>query len=389
MYQRTILPTLKKYLHTPETVVITGMRRVGKTTLLRQLYDELAQEENKLFFDLENPLNRKYFEAVDYERVMVALSALGLDPQKRAWIFLDEVQYMRELPSVVKYISDHYPVKFFLTGSASFYLKHLFAESLAGRKRLFELYPLSFLEYLQFQEEAVILPKNRLREESVYLRLQGLYGDYVRYGAFPQVALAKTAKARGEILEDIFTSYFNKEVLELGDFRKNQVMRDLMLLLLERVGSKVDVQKLAKELKVSRLTIQEYLAFLEGTYMFAFVRPFSRSRDVEIRSTPKVYCIDSGLAGHIGAASKGAVFENAIFHQLRLHAKQLNYFQKKSGVEIDFIVDKKTAYEVKTQADRSDYNSLQRVRAEIKMDRAALVSYQWVPDVPVIYGWQL
>lgn len=387
MLQRKLFPQLTKYLTSREAVVITGMRRAGKTTLLQELFHTL-KNSNKLFLDLENPLNRKYFEEEDYDRILDNLSFLGIHPKKRSFIFLDEIQYCRSVPSIVKYLSDHFETKFFLTGSASFYLKNLFTESLAGRKRLFELYPLDFEEFLSFKSAKLHPPVAPLSSRAVYQKMQGFYEEYLQFGGFPAVVLKESSGEKITELRDIFTAYFNKEVLELGDFRKNQVIRDLILLLMDRVGSRLEAAKLASELGVSRITIQEYLAFLEGTYLFSYVRPFSRRRDVEIRNAPKVYCVDSGFLQHLGQASQGAIFENAIFHQLRLKSKTLHYYQKKSGVEIDFIVDQAKAFEVKLHGRTQDANKLQRLTKELRLKKGTLISYRFVKEPEVLYGFQ-
>lgn len=107
--------------------------------------------------DLENPLNRKYFEESHYERIKITFEFLGLDFSQKTFVFLDEMQFVKNLPSVVKYFIDHYKVKFFLTGSASFYLKNLFTESLVGRKYIFELFPLTFNEFLFFARNKFLL----------------------------------------------------------------------------------------------------------------------------------------------------------------------------------------------------------------------------------------
>src|SRR3990172_12522924 len=133
IYPRIIFNDIEKHFETPEAVILTGMRRTGKTTLLNLIRDSL-KGDNKLFLDLENPLNRKFFEEEDYERIKASLEFLGINFAKRAYVFLDEIHHIKKLPSVVKYFIDHYKVKFFLTGSASFYLKNLFTESLSGRK---------------------------------------------------------------------------------------------------------------------------------------------------------------------------------------------------------------------------------------------------------------
>lgn len=388
MIERKLLSLILARLKSPEAIVVTGMRRVGKTTLLRQVFDRVDLD-NKLFLDLENPLYQKYFEQTDYEAIAYQLSALGITLKTRSHVFLDEIQFVRQMPSVVKYLSDHYPIKFFLTGSASFYLKHLFSESLAGRKFIYELYPLDFEEFLALKGETMKIPHEYISSAAMHEQLQTFYKEYVEFGGFPGVVTKSSALEKREALNDIFTSYFNKEVLQLGDFRNNQTIRDLMLLLMERIGSRVDISKLAAELNVSRPTVKEYLSFLEGTYFISLIPPYSRSRDVEIRGAPKVYCSDSGLVAQLTKVEFGRVFENAIFHQLRVRAKTLQYFQKKTGVEIDFIVNKKDTYEVKLKATERDASMLARLASELHMKEASLISYHFAPKTRVFYGFQV
>ncbi|MBI5748283.1 MAG: AAA family ATPase, partial [Nitrospinae bacterium] len=92
------------------------MRRVGKTTLLRQIMEEI-NPENKIFLDMENPANRKYFEGENYENILNNLRFLGMDTGKKGYVFLDEIQFVKNIPSVVKYLFDHYEIKFFMSGS--------------------------------------------------------------------------------------------------------------------------------------------------------------------------------------------------------------------------------------------------------------------------------
>ena len=141
-------------------------------------------------------------------------------------------------------------------------------------------------------------------------------------------------------LDDIFTSFFQLEVMQLGDFRRNEVIRDLMLLLMQSTGSKIDIQKISRDLKISRPSIYDYIAFLEGTYFIKTIRPFSQGRSTEIRKMPKVYICDTGLVNQFAKIGAGHLFENSIFQNLRGKG-ELNYYQRKSGIEIDFIYDKK------------------------------------------------
>src|SRR3989338_1240510 len=312
MFRRKLYYELQKYLDNKEALVITGMRQVGKTTLLKQIYDEI-ESGNKLFLDLENVLNQEIFEEVNYDVVDTRLRQLCKSGRNdRLFVFIDEIQNIKKLPSIIKYLGDHFNYKFFLTGSVSFYLRHLFSESLAGRKFLFQLSPLSFSEFMDLKKVKFALPK--LYEETdkyTYEKIQPYYSEYVEFGAFPGVVLADGYGVKESKLNEIFSSYFQKEVVQFADFRKNTAVRDLMLLLLNRSSAKIETAKLCSELGVSRITLNEYIAFLEGSFFIKLIRPYSRNLDTEIRETPKIYSIDSGLANIIGKASRGRVFENA------------------------------------------------------------------------------
>ncbi len=124
-YPRHIFSQLEKELFTKENIVITGMRRVGKTVALEYLFS-LIKTPNKMMLDLENPLNRKVFETDNFDAIWNNLADFGITNKERAFILLDEIQNLPIISRVVKYLSDHFDVKFILTGSSSFYLKNLF-----------------------------------------------------------------------------------------------------------------------------------------------------------------------------------------------------------------------------------------------------------------------
>ena len=388
MKPRSVFDEIKPYLDSPEAIVITGMRRTGKTTLLNFIYEQV-NSKNKIFLDLENPLNRRYFEADNYERIKVSFEILGIDFTHKPFIFLDEIQFVKNLPSVVKYFIDHYQAKFFLTGSASYYLKNLFTESLAGRKFIFELFPLSFAEFLTFKEVALKIPGNTVDINGpIFDLFSPLFEEYMLFGGFPGVVLKSSIDEKKKALEDIFSSFFQLEVTQLGDFRKNEVVRDLMLLLMQRIGSRLDVQKLSRELNVSRPTLNDYISFLEGTYFIKLIRPFSVGGDTEIRKMPKVYVCDTGLANHFARLDTGVLFENSIFQNLRLKG-EINYYQRKNGVEIDFILDKRMAYKVKLKPQESDTKRLWGLARALNLEEFKIVSKDYSRLENIIYGFML
>src|SRR3989344_4449803 len=269
LYQRQLFPKIEAELATKEITVITGMRRVGKTTALRHLYD-LVKSENKTMLDLENPLHRKVFEEVNYDSIWHNLQEFGITNTAKAHIFIDEVQNLPTLSRAVKYLYDHWDVKFVLTGSSSYYLRNLFPESLSGRKMIFEMHPLTFAEFLTFKQvnrvaETSFLSKARHKNKIAYEKLVPYYNEYMEFGGFPSVVLEKNQERKRKMLSEIFTSYFEKDAKNLADFRDMSKLRDLILLLIPRIGSRIEVLKLSTALSVSRETVYTYLAFLAQT----------------------------------------------------------------------------------------------------------------------------
>lgn len=182
--------------------------------------------------------------------------------------------------------------------------------------------------------------------------------------------------------------FFHLEVGQLGDFRRNDVIRDLMVLLMQRTGTKLDVLKISKELGVSRPTVNEYISFLHDTFFIKTVPPFSQGRETEIRKTPKVYACDSGLLNRFAGLDPGRLFENSVFQNL-VSMGDVRYYQRKSGVEIDFILDKKHAFEVKLSPDQTDLNRLSTLAADLRFKNYSIVSKKYTTLSDSMYGFQI
>lgn len=362
---RSLFPTLKKALSDQRIIVITGMRRVGKTTTLHWLLDQVSSR-NKVFLDLERLDQRAVFQESNYELVLNYLRNLGMDPNQPMTVALDEIQNVPNLPSVVKYLYDHYGIKFLLTGSSSYYLKHFFNESMAGRKVVYEMFPLGFGEFLDFRN----IPYKRHNELAEmrydpheFERLKGLYDEYITFGGLPNVVLEQKAETKREILNDIFSSYINIDVLAMADFRKIGELQQLLKALAMRMGNKLDYSKLSQIVGISRPTLNEYLGFLEKTYVI-YRLPAYASPDRSIALGKKLYFRDNGFASILAHPGEGALFENSMFNQLRDYGS-LAYLSKGKEYEIDFVMTpidaKAVGLEVKYQPVESDERKLARV----------------------------
>jgi len=378
IFPRRILADLKKQIETNEIVVLTGMRRAGKTTLLRMIFDKIPGG-NKVFLDIENPLEQQIFEETDYNNIWANLASYGISAKSKSYIFIDEIQAKPDVVRAVKYLHDHYKVKFFLTGSSSFYLKNLFPESLSGRKAVFVLYPLDFEEFLIFKGKRRapaegFKEKLKSKNKVSFEQNRKLYDEYLEYGGFPQVVLTDDSTRKKQQLNDILKSYFEKEVLSLAEFRQIKAFRDLMMLIMRRAGSQIDISKLASEVGVSRPTVYSYIYFLEATYFIDLISPFSRSVDREVSGTKKLYVCDNGILNQFGRVSEGAMFENAVYHDIRKYG-EVKYYRKRSGAEIDFVLpDISTAVEIKRTGRESDYKKLTVTAKSLKLKENYIVT---------------
>jgi predicted AAA+ superfamily ATPase len=390
-YQRKLYQTLKKYYDDPQAIVITGMRRVGKTTLLKKVYEEIPSE-NKKYLDLENPANWLYFRNLNFDKIILSLFD-GHIPKGKIYLFLDEMQNIKNLPSIVKYLLDTYQVKFFLTGSVSFYLKNFFSESLSGRKFLFELSPLDFQEFLEFKGISYKPPMSLSDRASSKLpalieKYRPLYEEFLRFGGFPSVVLQAEEKKKREELKDILFSYLELDVRKITHIRKIRQAEDLIKLLATRCGNKLDIQKLASEIGISRQTIYEYLYFFEKTYLLSLLSPYSKSPDREISGAKKVYFIDNGLINILTQASVGQLLENSVFNALKKYGS-LNYYQRRSGVEIDFIQEKQIAFEVKQKGSNYDLLKLKKYARKLKIDEFYLITQEFLGGENIIWAGDL
>ncbi len=381
MKKRLLYYELEKQLEHKNALVITGMRQVGKTTLMRQLFETLG-ERPKLWFDFDNPLDQKLFEDQEYRNVYQRLVGMvGLKDQARLHVFLDEIQNFPEITKVIKYLIDHYGVKFVITGSSSFYLKNLFPESLSGRKFLYVLPPLNFKEYVYFRDLASLEQARQddlealLAQSDLFLhkRYEVVYEDYMRYGGFPEVVMTADHATRQLVLRNIFASFFEKDLRLLSDYADIRQLRDLILLLVPRVGSTLDITKLAAELSIDRPKLYAFLEFLQGIFVIRLLPKFSRSIDRSVAGGRKVYFSDTGLLLAVGQVNDGQLFENTVCNQLSGYG-ELSFYNKQNTVEIDFILNKEIAFEAKLKGSSRDLQKLQKWAAQLKLKQYYVVS---------------
>lgn len=394
MIKRELFYTIKPQLYHKNAIVITGMRQVGKTTLMRQLYNDF--EGKRLWFDLDNPLDQMVFENIDYNAIYSDLARMSdIKNDERLLVCIDEIQNLPEITKIIKYLIDHYGMKFIVTGSSNYYLRNLFPESLSGRKFLYILPVLSYREFLLFNGQIediqptptldeALQPKSRVN----ILKTKELYNDYLEFGGFPEVVLTTDRETKKQILKNIFASFFEKDIKVFTELKDVRELRNLILLLAARNGNLIDVTKLASELEINRVKIYNYLEFLEGIFFLKMIPKYSKSIDRSVVGGKKIYFSDTGILNLVAKVTDGQLLETAVAIQLSNYG-ELSFYNKRNKSEIDFILNKEIAFEVKQKVLESDSRKLLSLAKEIGIEKNYLISNTISDMEGIVYPWFL
>lgn len=341
--KRPILQNLIAHLHRPEITVIVGPRQVGKTYLMRQLQRNVElQNQKTVFLNLDIEDDRHYLQS---QAGFIAYLRLQLGNQKGV-VFLDEIQRMENAGLFLKGLFDiNLPYKFVVSGSGSLDIKAHIKESLAGRKRVFEISPLSFPEFVNFRTDNRFetKPEEYFRvEKSQTLRF---LEEYMKFGGYPKVVLAQTNEDKKIEIAEIYSSYIELDVAGLLHVEKSDKFSALLRILASQIGQLINVSELSSTLGLSHQTVQKYLWYLEETYIMCKSSPFHTNLRSEISKSPMYYFVDVGLRNYllglfdsssIPSILAGHLFENIIFNHLQ---KPVNFWRTTDNAEVDFVIN--------------------------------------------------
>lgn len=401
---RDLTLKLKDYLKQEELLLIIGARQAGKTTVLHQLKEILQNEGETIYFlNLEDP----DYLALLNQSPKKLFTIFPFDLEKKSYLLIDEVQYLANPSNFLKFIFDEYKdkIKIIASGSSAFYLDRKFQDSLAGRKRIFHLYTLSFKEFLRFRNEDRLSQANFANltlseKEKIIL----YYQEYLSWGGYPRVVLAPPQEKK-EILQDIAYSYIKKDVFE-ANIRQDEIFYKLFKILASQVGSLVNSSELASTLGVSKTTIDNYLYVMQKSFHLVLLKPFFKNVRKELTKMPKVYFLDLGLRnffrGNFDLYSlredKGSLLENAVLRQLleRHNLEEIKYWRTIQKKEVDFVVGENQAYEVKSQLRNlkiKNYQLFGQSYPEIRLNFVTFnmshLSQKEVPGHSVVNVWEI
>jgi len=334
------LEKITKLLNTREIICISGVRRSGKSTLMYQtiahLLDKNINPKNILYFNFDTPLQTKHLDL--FNKIIDAYVQLN-NPDDKKYFFFDEIQ---NIPNWEKYIKSHYDLhedaKFIISGSNSTMLSDKLSTLLTGRIFSINIFPLSFKEYLSFNNFTIKdfdLQKNQIHHH---------LNNYFQKGGFPEVVLEKDTGINEERLKEYLNSILFKDIVISKNIRESSKLMDLAIYCLSNISAPLSYNSVSKAIAVNINTIKEYMFFLQQAYLMYQVNYFSYSvkQSVSIQKPKKIYCIDTALRNSTAfkfSSDTGKIAENIVFLELKRQDKQIYYWL--NNFEVDFVVKNK------------------------------------------------
>ena len=331
--ERTQLDEIERAANVPHAVIVSGLRRVGKSTLLAQMAHKLGRD---VFYYVNFEDDRFLgFQPEDADHLyQLLVEAFG----ERKIFVIDEVQNIPGWEHFVRHFMDM-DFKFYITGSSASLLSQELGTHLTGRYVPIELFPFSFKEYLQFRWEK--LPNLQRMTTVENAKLKTSLGNYLRYGGipdalkYPELPLLRTLYD-DVLYRDIATRYRLEAVTAL---------KELAFYVLSNPSSLVSFNKLKNKFRLGSVnTIKSYIGYMENSWLVFSLNLYDFSIKRQQIAPKKVYCIDTGLSNAVGfgfSPNTGKLLENLVFLALRRQTHEIYYCSTPGGYKVDFYLPEK------------------------------------------------
>jgi len=343
--RRDYVDALLKFAKAGKIVSIVGVRRSGKTTLMKQmaklLMDEGTNRGDLLIVNFEEP----EFVGTDVgllQRMYEAYLEI-VKPAGKPFVFLDEIQNVDGWERFVRSLNERGEAFVTVSGSSSKLLSRELASVLTGRQIYFEVLPLSFKEFLSFKGMEIREAKDVLLNS---LGIKRLFREYMEIGGFPEVVLSEDPDFRTRTLRSYYEDILGRDVVQRFGVRKPDKLKALARFYLTNVSSPVSFRRISGSIQLPTETVRRFSSYLETANLVFFVKRFSWSVKEQENSPRKVYSIDVGLSNAIGFRFRenlGKLAENLVALELRRRQVQhpdleFFYWKDETQLEVDFVI---------------------------------------------------
>jgi hypothetical protein len=336
---RLLLPQILPYIHEPFPIVLTGIRRSGKSSLFALLMRHLAENgispTQLLLVNFEEPLFAPHL-SIEFFEELIALYREKINPDQKIYFFLDEIQNLPNWEKWVRREADLKENKIFLTGSSAKLLSSEIATLLTGRHVSFVIPPLSFKEYLSWQGLA---PKSEIEQTENKARLRKSLVDYLEWGGFPQVVLSDSAEKRSKILHHYFDDILFRDIVLRHEIRDVKLLQSVAEYYMTNMATPYAFNRIRNIFGTSLDNVRRYTAFLEEAQLVHSLEKFSYKAGEREKANRKVYVADTGLRNAISfrfSLDLGRLAENVVAMHWCQQAREVFYFG--NGSECDFVV---------------------------------------------------
>lgn len=369
--KRSIFSQVLAALDDNRVIILAGIRRCGKSTLLKQIM-QTRKDYCYVNFEDERLLS---FRAEDFSILdEVLIEVYG----PACTYFFDEIQNVEKFETFVRRLQDS-GRKVVLTGSNASLLSREFGTRLTGRYKLFEVYPFSFMEFLRFQ-------KTKLSKETLYIpeekvNLIRLFGRYAECGGMPEYLRNNDS----DYIQTLYDNILYRDIIARYSLRRQRLVRELVGILASTITLPFTYNSLKKSLGLmNAITVKEYISYLSGAYLFFELLRFDYSVKKQLNSPRKIYIIDtafSAISGFSLSPDKGRILENIVFIELMRRGGEIFYYA--GDRECDFILkDKKkitgaiqVCYEFTKENQDRETGGLLKAMAEFKLTQGMILTY--------------
>lgn len=340
IFRSGYIEKLERLSKTKQIIIVMGVRRSGKSTIIKQHIMHLIRKgvdrKNFLYVNFEEPRFINELSLSVLQQIYDAYREI-IKPTAKPHIFLDEVQLVSGWERFARALHEKEEATIFVSGSSAKLLSKELATTLTGRHVDLEVYPLNFKEFLEFKGMKI---KTKLDILSNKLKIKQLLREYIEFGGFPLVVLQEE---KNEILARYFDDIVSKDISERYKIKKINKLKTLAKYYLTNVGSFASFRKIKEFIGISLDSVERFSYYLNDAYMIFLVNKFAYSLKEQEVNPKKIYCIDSGLKNIVGfkfSEEIGHLYENLVFLELFQKRKELYYWKDKG--ECDFIVKERT-----------------------------------------------
>ena len=393
LVKRQIQDPIASYIPQREILIITGVRRCGKSSLMRLLCDDLLSSEdvlknNILYLNFEDE-RFVPFTVQDFEPLYEAFFELE-NPQGRNYIFLDEIQNINGWEKWLNRVYGFENIKIFVTGSNASLIGSEISTALTGRNRQIAIWPFSFREFLAMK--GVLIDARSIYKRQKKVEIIRLFREYLELGGFPEVLKIGDTT----LLEQYYKDIIYRDVIARYGIKNIKEIKELTLFLASNPGTIQSYKNMQKIIGVRSLnTVKNYLEALNDVYLFFSVDLFDYSLKRQIYNPSKIYCIDVALSNSISfrfSRNMGHICENIVFLELLRRNKEIYYWKSKKSKEVDFIVKEglhiteaiQVCFSLEDEKTRQrEFQALAEVKDELRAERLTVITDDEESTVPI------